>query len=362
MSVSPVKMAAKKLKEGAFGHLVKQFYKKYVNTIFYLKFKKYKKIKKIMYALTPPPNLSNVGDHAQAVAITEWLKENLKDYFILELDKDDVYRYLPAAKRIVAQEDFIFLHSGGNLGDRGIWSENARRLVIQNFPRNKIISLPQTIFFSDTARGKEELERTKNIYNIHKDLTIMARDEYSFKLAKEYFPRCRIMLFPDFVLYLELSFEADKKRRKVLLCLRKDNESSVDEKTRNHIEQSIKNAGEDYDEYDTTLNRNILKKFRNKELQLALDLFKEHRLVITDRLHGIIFSAITDTPCIALKTVDHKLAESVKWFKDLNYVFYAEKPSALPQIIRKALNVVPEGNIDWKRIYFDNLKEKILGS
>jgi len=356
-----IAFAFEKISKTSLGSFLKKIYKKFLNTIFYLKFRKYKNIKKIIYAISPSPNLSNMGDHAQAVAITKWLKDNFDGYVLLEFNKDEIYRYFISIKKIVSNEDLIFLQSGGNLGDRGIWSENARRLIIQNFPENKVISLPQTIFFSDTPRGRKELEITKNIYNKHKDLTIFARDEYSFRLAKEYFPKCKVMLFPDFVLYLEPYTDSGIKREKVLLCLRRDNESSVDKETKDYIIKSIKNADEDYDEYDTILNRYILKKDREEELHIALRYFKQHKLVITDRLHGTIFSVITNTPCIALKTADHKLTESVKWFRKLNYVFYVDKYSELPQKISKALNVVPGGNIEWKRVYFDNLKEKIIG-
>ena len=346
--------------ETPLGRFSRQVYKKCLNTVFYLKYRKYKKVKKIIYALTPPPNLSNVGDHAQAVAITQWLKDYFKDYSVLEFNKDDVYKYVFSLKKIVTDTDLIILHSGGNLGDRGIWSENARRLIIQNFPGNKIVSLPQTIFFSDTAKGREELGISKTIYNNHKKLTVMARDERSYSLAKKYFPQCEVLLFPDFVLYLEPHLESGRKREKVLLCLRRDNESSIDEGAKNFLIKNIRDHKEDYDEYDTTLDRNIFTNTREKELHVTLDYFKRHKIVITDRLHGIIFSVVTHTPCIAVKTVDHKLTESVKWFKELSSVFFINKPSELPQTISKALNAVQEEKIEWRSLYFNNLKEKIF--
>lgn len=352
----------KSLSETPLGRFSKHLYKKCLNIVFYLKFYKYKKVKKIIYALTPTSNLSNLGDHAQAVAITQWLKDYFEDYSVLEFNIDDVYKYVFSIKKIVTGKDLIILQSGGNLGDRGIWSENARRLIIQNFPNNKIISLPQTIFFSDTSKGRKELGITKTIYNNHKNLTIIARDEHSYSLAKKYFPQCEVLLFPDFVLYLEPHLESGKKREKVLLCLRRDNESSIDEEAKNFLIKSIKDHNEEYDEYDTTLDRNIFVNARDKELHFALDYFKQHKLVITDRFHGIIFSVITRTPCIAMKTVDHKLTESVKWFKGLSSVFFINKASELPQIISKALNVVQEEKIEWRSLYFKDLKEIILSS
>ncbi len=330
--------------------------------IFYFKIRKYKNIKKIIYTITPPPSLKNVGDHAQVIAIKKWFMEKFNEYLVLEFDKNEIYKYLHLIKKIVNEDDLIFLHSGGNLGDRGLWSENARRSIINNFPKNKIISLPQTIFFSNTQKGIKELEMTKHIYNKHKDLTIIARDEYSFKLAKQYFPKCKTILCPDFVLYLTPYSNVREERKNILLCLRNDSESIINDHTKDKIKRWIKDLGEDYLEYDTTLDRNILRENREKEINIALNLFRKHKLVITDRLHGVIFSVITKTPCIALKTVDHKLTESIKWFKNLNYIFYTENYEQLPEIINKALEIDQFNDINWRKLYFDDLKSRIFSN
>ncbi len=330
--------------------------------IFYFKIKKYKNIKKIIYTITPTPSLRNVGDHAQVIAIKKWFMKKFNEYLVLEFDKNEIYKYLNSIKKIVNKDDLIFLHSGGNLGDRGLWSENARRSIIENFPKNKIISLPQTIFFRDTQEGVKELEITKLIYNKHNDLTIIARDSYSFKLAKDYFPKCKISACPDFVLYLTPYDNINEERKNILLCLRNDPESIIDENLKGKIKKLIENLGEDYQEYDTTLNRNIPKEDREEELNISLDLFRKHKLIITDRFHGVIFSVITKTPCIALKTADHKLTESIKWFEDLNYIFYAKNYEQLPEIINKAIRIDQFNDINWKKLYFDDLKSKIFSN
>ena len=362
-------MSMKKVKEKSnyFKYMLRQF--KIVcspltnfinNIIFYFRIKQYKNIKKIIYAITPPPSFRNIGDHAQSVAIKKWLKDNFEDYFVLEFDKGEIYKYISSIKKIVNEKDLIFLQSGGNLGDRGLWSENARRLVIKNFPKNRIISLPQTIFFSNTKKGKEELEITMNIYKRHRDLTIMARDKYSFKLAKEYFPKCKTMTCPDFVLYLVSYTRGNSERENILLCLRNDPESVINGHIRRTIKEYIKGLNEGYYEYDNTLDRNIPRENQEKEVEIALSLFRKHKLVITDRLHGIIFSVITKTPCIALRTIDHKLSESVRWFSDLNYITYVEDYEMLPEIISKMLRIDHFNDMDWKRLYFNNLKSKIV--
>ncbi len=43
--------------------------------------------RKIIYALTPPSQLSNVGDHAQVVAIRIWLQKHFPNLPVIEVDK-----------------------------------------------------------------------------------------------------------------------------------------------------------------------------------------------------------------------------------------------------------------------------------
>lgn len=329
--------------------------------IFYLRIRKYKNVKKIIYTVTPTPALRNVGDHAQVIAIRKWFENNFKDYLVLEFDKDEIYKYISIIKKIVNEKDLVFLQSGGNLGDRGLWSEKARRLVIENFSKNKVISLPQTIFFSDTKEGKEELEATKSIYNNHNDLIIIARDNCSFRLAKDYFPKCKIMVCPDFVLYLQPynNIGLNGKRENVLLCLREDTESIISGDARDAIKEFIKNLNMDCSLYNTFIDRCISRENREREFKSTLSLFKKHKLVITDRLHGVLFSVITRTPCIALKTIDHKVTESMNWFVGLNYVSYTEDYKQLPEMIERMMRIENVDNIDWRALYFDNLKQRI---
>mgnify|MGYP001059217178 CR=1 FL=1 len=343
-------------------NIFKKTIKKIKELIFYLKLKKYKNCRKIIYVITPPPNLKNIGDHAQVVAIKKWFKENFAEFKVFEFDKNQVYNYINSIRKITTPHDLIFLHSGGNLGDRGIWSEEARRKIIENFPKNKIISLPQTIFFSNTEKGKRELEKSKKIYNKHRKLTVIARDYHSYDLAKKYFKKCKVMVSPDFVLSLgNFKKKNDEKERDgVLLCFRNDVESSIKEEEKEKIKKYLEALGIEYREFDTTIKNKIPKNKREATLKSTLSFFAKHKLVITDRLHGVVFSIITETPCIALKTVDHKLVGAMKWFIDLEYVKFAKNPSEIYQYIPVLMKFKPKSKIDWKKKYFDDLKNKLL--
>ncbi len=314
-------------------------------------------IQKIIYGITPPARLRNIGDHAQAVAIHKWLYNHFDDYDVHEVDKDDSYRYMDGLESITTPDDPIFLHSGGNMGDRGMWSEEARRKYVDQFQNNPIISLPQTINFSDTKEGRNQLHKSKSIYNSHSNMTIIARDKYSYEFAQEHFKDCNVLVAPDFVLSLSYDFNA-KREQEILLCLRRDEESILSNSDKNRIENTFERNNIKYKNYDTTLPNSIQKTEREDLLKTNLEIFAESEIVVTDRFHGIIFSVVTGRPCVALETVDHKIPESIRWFDNLPQVQLA---SDLSEIMEKVEQVKQADNksINWNEHYFGPLAEDI---
>jgi len=329
----------------------------YKNIVFIYKNREYKNKKKIIYLLTPPPRLSNVGDHAQAVAIHKWFNKHFSHLPVLEFNKDDSDSYFLALKYLVNKDDIIFLHSGGNLGDRGIWSESIRRKYIKGFRNNKIISLPQTIYFSSTKKGRAEKKKTKEIYNRHNDLIIMGRDEESSNIARHMFTKAKIYNVPDFVLSLDKEYKPPTEKKtcqKILLCLREDKESILSEKEKRDLVQSLP-----YDcrRYDTTLKKPIYK--RERTLENTLKMFNKYDLVITDRYHGLIFSVLCKKPSIVIPTVDHKLTSAINWFKDIPTVSLIKDLNDIPKQIKKITANNQNIVIDWNAKYFDPLAEQL---
>ncbi|WP_423202829.1 polysaccharide pyruvyl transferase family protein [Morganella morganii] len=49
--------------------------------------------------------------------------------------------------------------------------------------------------------------------------------------------------------------------------------------------------------------------------------FSNSKLVVTDRLHGMIFAFITNTPCLVIRNSNHKIEETYKnWISNFNYI------------------------------------------
>ncbi len=312
---------------------------------------------KIIYALTPPPYLKNVGDHAQVIAIRSWLEKHFPELPVIEMDKDQGNYFLPALRWLVQPEDVFFLHSGGNLGDRGIWSESRRRLIISTFLNNQIISLPQTIYFSDTSTGRIERENTRQIYATHLNLTIIGRDPCSGELAAELFPKAKTFCMPDFALSLSPRKSQQKnKPPKVLLCLRLDDESALTADQRKKIADSIPYK---CTYYDTNLDKPIEINQREVILDSMLNMFLASDVVVTDRYHGLIFSILCHKPCIVLRTIDHKLTSAMHWFKDLPFVMFAQDIDEIPSLVKLCLAIESCQVPNWNAKYFDKIPELI---
>ncbi|WP_319205476.1 polysaccharide pyruvyl transferase family protein [uncultured Ilyobacter sp.] len=290
---------------------------KYFIGIFYLsKFKEYKNKKKVILTLTP--RHKNMGDHAIAFASKKFIEENFKDYNFIELDMVDLYKYGIALKSFLTPDDIIMILGGGNMGDMYLQDEEQRRFIINKFRKNKIISLPQTISFSDTERGRKELEKSKKAYNSHEKLLLTAREKKSFEIMKKNFNESNVIEVPDIVLYLnEIKNES---REYILLCLRKDKEGVLSQEFKENIRLLLMKKYKKVKVIDTVFKKNIDKNTRDLNLKRLLTDIRKSQLVITDRLHGMIFCVITGTPCLVLGTFNHKVTGVYKWVEGLKHV------------------------------------------
>lgn len=165
------------------------------------------------------------------------------------------------------------------MGDRGLWSENGRRNIIKNFHGNKIISLPQTIHFSNTEKGLEEKKKCSDIYNAHNKLTIIGRDLKSGEIAKELFYNCTTFAIPDFALYLnpyDIIENTEIVSDKILFCIRNDAESFLNEKEKSELFGTIDLP---YEIFDTTLDHDIQIDERESTLKQTLEYLNMFKLI-----------------------------------------------------------------------------------
>lgn len=332
------------------------------NLFFYYKeLKKYKNQKKILYTLTPTHG--NLGDHAIVYASLRFLEDNFEDYKLIEITFEDIYKYSRYLKKILREDDIIAMPGGGNMGNHYIWEERARRHIIDEFKNIKIISFPQTIYFSNDSEGKKEFEITKQIYNSNENLILLAREDLSYNTMKNNFKNCNVIKCPDSVFYLnkKLIKKGNIKRSNIMTCLRQDKETYVSNNKKEELIYRLKQNYENVVVSDTVLTERVDKYKRENRLIEIWDKFFESKVVITDRLHGMIFCAITQTPCIVTRSLDHKVVESHKWIKDLNYIKMVDDLNFenIQSIIDELIDIKELDEFNLEKDYFDKLKYNI---
>ena len=102
----------------------------------------------------------------------------------------------------VPSEAIILLQGGGNFGDLYYENVDFRNMIISRYPDNKIIILPQTVYYA----GYRKLIRDVFIMRKHKCLTVCARDKYSYGFLKRYGFSDNLRLVPDMAFFCDLNY------------------------------------------------------------------------------------------------------------------------------------------------------------
>lgn len=255
----------------------------------------------------------NVGD----LLIYAGTEQFFKDYHInIRLRRCLQDFDVKEAKKYINKNTTILCHGGGNFGDIYPLIQKMREDIVQAFPHNRIILLPQTAYFSNP----QEMLNSANLFSHHKDLHLFARDISTFELMKKHFSHY-CYLSPDMAhqLYgvLPIQSKTQENNQRTLYFLRKDIEKS-------HVESEIQKNLSDlthvkdwsdilsksdisfelwYGRAARMANKLRLPFIKNKISQdwyeHSLDIIKhcqavffEYDQVITTRLHGHIFCCL----------------------------------------------------------------------
>lgn len=286
--------------------------------------------KKKRFFIFDIPLYANLGDQAIIEAEKKFLKDNFPKTKIIEissylLDRTFLFNII---KSNIKPSDILFTTGGGSLDDRAYRVVERFNLIISSFKNNKIIMFPQTIDFSKTEKGKKLFKEMINICSEHHNLVIAAREKYSFEIMKKHFLKNEIILVPDIVLYLSVNTGSIRKNE-ALVVLRHDQEKKINAQEENLIYQYLEKINSSYKKIDTVLMKNGKKRkmyrFNRKfYLRKMFFVFSNSKIVITDRLHGMIFATITNTPAIVLSNSNHKVKGVYEWIKHHNYIAYID--------------------------------------
>ena len=302
------------------------------------------------------PLHNNYGDEAILLSTKQFLKDYFPDIKQIIINAKQFLNNLNLIKYIVNNNDIIIISGGGYFGlyDRIVREQVT---IVKNFPNNQIIFFPCSIF--DNPKKRKKYYYFLKVFHQHPNLTFFIRDKISFDVSKKLFQKTSIYKVPDIVTRLNLNFlnNISNNRNGILLILRKDELLLNDENHKFIKKISSKYFNKDeMKEIDSNKFRIPKGSDKLKETINFIKLIKSKKLVITDRLHGMIFSIITGTPNIVFGNNYHKVESAYNsWFNNISYSFFIQKEeieNKLEKTIVKIIN--SNNNNNYKSKIFQN--------
>lgn len=313
------------------------------------------------------PKSKNLGDQAQVVCSENWFNENYPEHKVFMYNSVELMcnknRLIKFIANIIKSEDIVFFQSGYNLTDLYPFQERMHREVIKHIKNNKIIYLPQTVKFEEPYEENEFLKAGEEIYKSHSQVYLICRDNLSYDIAQKAMPYVGSHPFPDVVTNFIGRYKVkDYKRKGAMLCIRRDVESSLDAEKRATLIENIEkicpveitDTTVEYPAY-TVINHN-----RKKYVFNMIDKMSKKEIVITDRYHGLIFSIVSGTPVILIKTIDHKITEGVKWFPEFiaKHIRVVEDINKIDEVINE---IKINKTIDFEPYFYNEYYKKLKG-
>lgn len=320
------------------------------------------------------PTHPNLGDQAQLMCTEKWIHDNFREYKLIEMTHLCVplsnsnpktlllnvqfFQYV-ILKMIIRKDDIFIGHSGYFFVDHhGGWF--SYDFLLQHW-NNKFVILPQTVNFYTPL----VIQRVSERFGNRKNLTLLCRDEVSFEKAKEMFGNTKLLLYPDIVTSLIGTRKYDNPRDGILFCMRDDIEAFYSPQD---IDKLMKRFGcIRIEKVDTTLkiSNEEMKRNRDKLINQMIEKISTFKVVITDRYHGTIFSAIANTPVVVINSADHKLSSGVNWFPKDEFGDNVQFANNLDDAYAKAKAILVRTDIKknppyFKVNYWDKLVDRIL--
>lgn len=286
------------------------------------------------------PYYANVGDVLIWEGTEHFLERNhIKVVYSGSWDTFD-FRSIP-------EEIPIVMQGGGNFGD--VWDppQQFRLSVIKHYPKNKIILLPQTVFYYSEQRIKEDA----SVFSRHSNLTICVRDWDSYNLVHDYFEN-NVVCLPDmaFCIRVEKIRKLAKESLvgKQLFLKRQDKEYQPSEFERNIpttadirdwppleneqiylrtmrflIENRKKLSCVKLSRIADIYARYILKP---RIIRDGVDFLSQYNNIITTRLHGAILSILLDRSCVFINNSYGKnLSFYNSWLSDVEGISFVNE-------------------------------------
>lgn len=285
------------------------------------------------------PYYANVGDVLIWEGTESFLKKNHIN--IIYSGSWDTFDFRPLPKEVP-----IVMQGGGNFGD--IWNppQQFRLKVIDHYPHNKIIILPQTIFYE----SKERMIADAEVFAQHHNLIICARDENSYRIAKENF-RNDVLCLPDMAFCIPSDtinkYAKSANNGSSLFIRRKDKEYKPFD-----IDNLVPTDAEERDwpplenERDYLHFMHSLIKQRNRlaclglsrlpdwyaryilrprTVRIGVEFLSQYEHIYSTRLHAAILSVLLNKPCVFIdNSYDKNHSFYHTWLSDVDQIKFYE--------------------------------------
>lgn len=301
--------------------VVDRFYSYKFKTNFVKKVQKKRSDYDKLIFLIATPQHSNLGDHAIVYAELKLLEDIGLAKRVIEISNIDYLNNKEFVREYISVGDLLIIDGGGNMGTLWPMEDDKITQIIETYYSNAIIVFPQTCFYASNIESSKRLLRNQSVYKRANKLVIALRDQRSYEFCMNNFFGPRFICIPDIVLYInDWKCTSIEERKGVLLCFRSDLEKVTSDIEISRIKQRLNQNEIAYSEVSTLANKSVSQKQRTIELFKKWNEFGSARLVITDRLHGMIFAIITGTPCLAIDNISRKVSGVYNLIPKMNNV------------------------------------------
>ena len=264
------------------------------------------------------PAHGNLGDQAIAISEIDFLQKISDKRDIIEIPMPLFKTYRKTIRSYINPKDTIIISGGGWMGNLWIHNEITIRQIIADYPKNRVVIFPQTLYYTNDDDGKKTIAETKAIFCKHNDLILSVRDARSYECAEKALGLIggeNLVFCPDMVAYgtLAQNIIRSQKDKIALVCFRNDVEKKSNT---NNVREVLLKAGYTIQNTTTVLRHLIPIKRRQTEVQKKIAEFQSASIVVTDRLHAMLFAVLAGTPCISFDNATGKVFGVGKYLID----------------------------------------------
>jgi len=316
----------------------------------------------------------NIGDLAITAAQKNFLRNHFPERQLVTVPISATIQLLRSIQAQINQHDLVTIIGGGNMGSLYPDIEQLRQLVIRSFPHNRIICFPQTLDWDESVISERALRQIVRTYSRHPDIHVFAREAITRDMLSKLFHghgNVIIGYVPDIVMSATagaLGAKFDAAPSGILRCLRDDRECALDSECYAQLDAALASTGHLITQTDTHAGGSQLDDSQCAQLLAGkLEQFRGARLVVTDRLHGMILSVLAGTPCLVLPNANHKIRQTwFDWLQENPGVAFLELDhfDTLSQVLGRLLEV-PRGSLQTPPIdgcHYAGLQDALIRS